>query len=316
MSDDSKSNTEPPLSLTSTPTPSIIDGDDLLARHEEESLAHLCPNAKSALQKRRRCTEELAVCEMLLRQWQVKHGMEANNEDSDDPTTAMLTEEEWADRRRTVLCYAAALEGLGRRRDAMDALRLCLGVGPEWLTEHQEIDQYPPTDRLDVPVALALAKLYFKDNRKQRAKTWCDAILCRLRECQVSSFRQETKEDSTVALRKMHRTRTTWQDGFAFTTTTTRAHINCGQRDMRRYPSASCLRDSTANGPVGTLMTQTKFAIPICWGMERTGMACFDLTIWRPFMSRRKMYHKRRHWHCLTQRRKRTPSCFVRVATS
>eukprot|EP00978_Attheya_sp_CCMP212_P005822 scaffold12972_cov44-Attheya_sp.AAC.1 len=140
---------EPPLTLTLpstlTPTVSIIDGDDLLARREEESLAHLCPNAKSALQKRRRCTEELAVCEMLLRQWQVKHGMEANNDDADDPTTT-LAEEEWADRRRTVLCYAAALEGLGRRRDAMDALRLCLGVGPEWLTEHQELDEYPPSD--------------------------------------------------------------------------------------------------------------------------------------------------------------------------
>jgi len=152
----------------------VFDGDDLLARREEESLAHMCPTVRAAVQKRRRCAEEIVVCEMLLRQWQVKHGMEV-----EDPT--QLSEEELADRRRIVLCYAPALEGLGRRRDGTDALRLCLGVGEECFTEHEACDEFPSEEHLDVSVALALAKLYFKDNRKDRALDWCDAILHKLR---------------------------------------------------------------------------------------------------------------------------------------
>ena len=152
----------------------VFDADELLARREEESLAHItCPKIKAAVQKRRRCAEEVVVCEQLLKQWQVKHGMEV------DPT--QLSDDELAERRRIVLCYAAALEGLGRRRDDTDALRLCLGVGQECFTEHEESDTFPPEEHLDVSVALALAKLYFKDNRKERAMAWCDAILHKLR---------------------------------------------------------------------------------------------------------------------------------------
>ena len=154
----------------------VVDGDDMLARYEEESLAHLnllCPEMKAAARRRRRCAEEIFVCETMLRQWQVKHGMEV------DPTS--LDREELDDRRRIVLCYASALDGAGRRRDAVDALRLCLGVGQEWLTEHEEMDECPAGDNLDATVALALAKLYFKDGRKDRATTWCDAVLRKLR---------------------------------------------------------------------------------------------------------------------------------------
>eukprot|EP00584_Thalassiosira_punctigera_P010301 CAMPEP_0172546906 /NCGR_PEP_ID=MMETSP1067-20121228/16568_1 /TAXON_ID=265564 ORGANISM="Thalassiosira punctigera, Strain Tpunct2005C2" /NCGR_SAMPLE_ID=MMETSP1067 /ASSEMBLY_ACC=CAM_ASM_000444 /LENGTH=548 /DNA_ID=CAMNT_0013333905 /DNA_START=75 /DNA_END=1718 /DNA_ORIENTATION=+ len=153
----------------------IFDGDDLLDRRLEESLAHLCPKARAAVQKRRRCAEEIVVCELLLRQWQVKHGMEV------DPTR--LSEEELSDRRRIALCHAAALEGVAnRRREGIDVLRLCLGGEREcFTTEHEERDEFPPEEHLDVAVALALAKLYFKDNRKERALAWCDAILRKLR---------------------------------------------------------------------------------------------------------------------------------------
>lgn len=164
----------------------VFDGDDFLARREEESLSHItCPKIRANVQKRRRCAEEIIVGKMLLKQWQAKHGMEGdtNNED------------ELADRRRIVLCYAAALEGLGRRRDGIDALRLCLGVLQECFTEHEDCDEFPSEEQLDVSVALALAKLYFKDNRKERALAWCDAILHKLR----SDARCCSKEDISDA---------------------------------------------------------------------------------------------------------------------
>lgn len=148
-----------------------FDGDDFLARREEESLAHMCPKTREAVQKRRRYAEEISVCKMLLRAWQVEHGMEV------DPT--QLSEEELADRRRITLCYAAALEGIGRRREGIDALRLFLGVVQECFKDSDE--QLPSEEYLDVSAALALAKLYFKDNRKDYAQAWCDGILNKLR---------------------------------------------------------------------------------------------------------------------------------------
>jgi len=151
----------------------IFDGDDLLAQREEQSLAHItCPKAREAILNRRRHAEEIVVCEMLLKQWQAMHGMEGGD---------MLNDTELEERRRIVLCYAAALEGLGRRRDAVDALRLCLGVCQEVFIEHEDSDIYPSGEQLDVGVALALTKLYFKDNRKERAFAWCNAILQKLR---------------------------------------------------------------------------------------------------------------------------------------
>ena len=153
----------------------FFDGDDLLAQRENESLAHItCPETRAAVLNRHRYAEEIVVCEMLLKQWQAMHGMEGGD-------TTELNDEELGERRRIVLCYTAALEGLGRRRDAVDALRLCLGICQECFTEHEDCDEYPPEEYLDVSVALALTKLYFKDNRKDRAYCWCDVILQKLR---------------------------------------------------------------------------------------------------------------------------------------
>ena len=154
-------------------TKEIFDGDDLLAQREEQSLAHItCPKTREAILNRRRYTEEIVVCEMLLKQWQAMYGMEGGDQ---------LNDTELEERRRIVLCYTAALEGLGRRREAVDALRLCLGVCQEVFTEHEDSDTYPSEEQLDVSVALALTKLYFKDNRKGRAFAWCNAILQKLR---------------------------------------------------------------------------------------------------------------------------------------
>ena len=151
----------------------IFDGDDLLAQREEESLSHItCPKARQNILNRRRYAEEVVVCEMLLKQWQSMHGMEGSDS---------LNDTELEERRRIVLCYAAALEGSGRRRDAVDALRLCLGICQEVFTEDEDSDTYPSEERLDISVALALTKLYFKDNRKERAFAWCNAILQKLR---------------------------------------------------------------------------------------------------------------------------------------
>jgi len=154
-------------------TKEIFDGDDLLAQREEEALAHItCPKAREAILNRRRYAEEIVVCEMLLKQWQSMHGMEGSDS---------LENTELEERRHIVLCYAAALEGLGRRRDAVDALRLSLGICEEVYTENEDYDTYPSEEQLDVSVALALTKLYFKDNRKERAFAWCNAILQKLR---------------------------------------------------------------------------------------------------------------------------------------
>ena len=58
----------------------IFDGDDLLAQREEASLAHItCPKAREAILNRRRYSEEIVVCEMLLKQWQSMHGMEGGD---------------------------------------------------------------------------------------------------------------------------------------------------------------------------------------------------------------------------------------------
>ena len=151
----------------------IFDGDDLLAQRGEEALAHItCPKAREAILNRRKYAEEIVVCEMLLKQWQAMHGMEGDD---------TLNDTQLEERRRIVLCYAAALEGLGRRRDAVDALRLCLGICQEVFTEHEDSDTFPLEEQLDISVALALTKLYFKDNRKERAFAWCNAILQKLR---------------------------------------------------------------------------------------------------------------------------------------
>lgn len=162
------------------PEDEFFDGDDLLARREEESLFRIpCPKAREAARERRRFSEEIAVCETLRRSWQVRHGMEV------DPTA--LADGELSNIRRITLCYAAALEGVGRRDDGVDALRLYLGVGKERFRDCPDDDddddeeRLPPNQTLDVSAALALAKLYFKANRKKRAFAWCDAILSRLR---------------------------------------------------------------------------------------------------------------------------------------
>jgi hypothetical protein len=165
--------TGPPSCDDNKSLPAALDADDMLARRDEDRLAHLCAESQSAVQKRRHHAEEIVVCEYLLQEWQGIYGMEVDATQL-DPT-------ELAERRRIVLCHAAALEGTGRRREATDALRMCLGVGEEWLSENQEFDEYPSIEVLDVTVALALAKLYFKDNRKDRAMTWCDAVLQKLR---------------------------------------------------------------------------------------------------------------------------------------
>ena len=186
----------------------VFDGDGLLARHEKLSLAHIsCPKIKQSIHKRRVHKEEIKVCEMLLQQWQAKHGMEVSLSCHGRESSQSLTNNEELDnRRRIVLCYAAALEGLGRRREGEDVLRLCLGVAEECYTElqssspssspspspspsyddnHDDNDDdelhFPSEKYLDVSVALALAKLYFKDNRKNRALAWCNAILNKLR---------------------------------------------------------------------------------------------------------------------------------------
>lgn len=64
----------------------VLDGDDLLRARDEESLAHLSTKAKEQFLNRRRCNEEIEVCLVHIKQFQLQHGMEV------DPTT--LTQEQ------------------------------------------------------------------------------------------------------------------------------------------------------------------------------------------------------------------------------
>jgi len=150
-----------------------LDGDDLLAAHEEIVFANagLSSSDIDSLRQRRKRTEEIAVCQMLLNGWHARHGMEID--------ASSMSAEELGERRRIVLCYASALEGLQRRQAAVDALRLGLNVAEEEFGLGVE-EEFAP-EELDVQLTLALAKLYFKDNRKEKAMWWLHTLLTQLR---------------------------------------------------------------------------------------------------------------------------------------
>lgn len=167
----------------------VLDGDDLLRARDEESLAHLSTKAKEQFLNRRRCNEEIEVCLVHIKQFQLQHGMEV------DPTT--LTQEQLYNRNRIVLCYAAALEGVSRRNDGIDALRLHLGIRPKWECCTED-DDFPSDENMQASlvVALALAKLYFKDNQKKIAMAWCVCVLDKIRNNEVSCCPKELVSDA------------------------------------------------------------------------------------------------------------------------
>jgi hypothetical protein len=159
-----------PRPATTTRTTTIIDADELLARHEasfQEAGASL--QQIEDLRRTKRYREEQAVCKQLLRNYlQQKEdalpGVHVfvcrNNEhkDSEEITTATTN---------IVLCYAAALDGLGQPANACTMLE-------SYLVSRS-------TGERDVPVTLALAKLYFKANSKSKAMEMCLKILQQLR---------------------------------------------------------------------------------------------------------------------------------------
>ena len=77
-----------------------------------------------------------------------------------------------ATRRKVVLSYASALEGLGKR-----GMAIC--ILDDFLKETSGGDD--GDDDCDVAVTLVLAKLLFKDNRKAEAQVQCDLILSHVR---------------------------------------------------------------------------------------------------------------------------------------
>ena len=169
-----------------------LDGDDLLEAHEALAYvrAGLSPAAIESLRQRKKYNEEIAVCKMLLQVWHAQHGMELHHNSS------VLTEDV-NERRRIVLCYAGALEGLRRRQEAVDALRLCLNIGKEEFNEEAEEggDDDLPDGPLDIQVTLALAKLYFKDNQKEKAMRWLQSLLTQLRGTAANSIPAEEVSD-------------------------------------------------------------------------------------------------------------------------
>jgi hypothetical protein len=222
-----------------------IDTDDLLARHEA-SLDRSVGQDPSAeiIQARRirtRLLEERAVCRRQLaihEEW--GYDVIGNNSSSNScsvetfqfrraramctnttvPTgtshlkhhnkTSTITAKSHEERRRVVLSFAAALDGLDQRQNAImlleSYLRNCHShafptVQHDCHNGHDDDDDYDDdsndTDddsynsngyiqqqkklHLDIPVTLALAKLYFKGNDKQNAMQLCLQILDHIR---------------------------------------------------------------------------------------------------------------------------------------
>ncbi|KAI2498744.1 hypothetical protein MHU86_15755 [Fragilaria crotonensis] len=203
-----------------------IDTDDLLAQHEASLDRSVGQNPSTEIiQARRirmRLLEERAVCRRQLaihEEWgyDVK-GSSSNSSNScavetfrfrmkhHDETT--ITAESRDERRRVVLCFAAALDGLDQRQNAImlleSYLRNCHSHGNDNGQDHvDDDDDYDDDDssdsnddayiknnncsnynrqqtkerHLDIPVTLALAKLYFKGNDKQNAMQLCLQIL-------------------------------------------------------------------------------------------------------------------------------------------
>ena len=113
------------------------------------------------------------MCRVLLLKWHRRNEMDTEAE------MAWLEDSDVDERQRIAMCHAAALEDVGGRREGVDALRVCLGVGeerfagpnPTTTAERMERaagsdDEFQSEAHVEVffGVALALAKLSFKDN--------------------------------------------------------------------------------------------------------------------------------------------------------
>ncbi|KAI2505577.1 hypothetical protein MHU86_8819 [Fragilaria crotonensis] len=202
-----------------------IDTDDLLAQHEASLDRSVGQNPSTEIiQARRirmRLLEERAVCRRQLaihEEWgyDVK-GSSSNSSNSCAVETfrfrikhhdkTAITAESRDERRRVVLCFAAALDGLDQRQNAImlleSYLRNCHSLGNDNGQHVDDDDDYDDDDssdsnddaytnndncnnfnqqqtkerHLDIPVTLALAKLYFKGNDKQNAMQLCLQIL-------------------------------------------------------------------------------------------------------------------------------------------
>jgi hypothetical protein len=177
-----------------TATPTIIDGDELLARHEASFLLESGVSLQQIedLRRTKRCREEQAVCKQLLRNYLYQKedalpGVQVfickNNEhkDSEEITTATEITKETTN---IVLCYAAALDGVNQPASACTMLESYL--------------MSRSSGEMDVPVTLALAKLYFKANDKAKAMEMCQQILQQLRSvsCVADICSQEDASDA------------------------------------------------------------------------------------------------------------------------
>ena len=128
------------------PPAAPLDADELLAAYEAERWAALVANGThtaaevALLRKRKRHKEECVLCSFMLRTraWEGDPGLTA---------------------RQVHLCYAAALDGLNRRPQAIAHLEEAHAALPD-----------------DTTVALGLAKLLFKADRKAEALQRCEAV--------------------------------------------------------------------------------------------------------------------------------------------
>lgn len=147
----------------------FTDADDLLSQHEEQHYATLTltPAALEQMKARKVHQEQVAVCAAMLRQ-QDTTMMDHH------PTT----------KQKVMLCYASALEGLGKRGMAISMLQEFLLLLDE--SCHHQSSTSTTTQQDDyncnVAVTLVLAKLLFKDNRKAEAQVHCDCILNHIRQ--------------------------------------------------------------------------------------------------------------------------------------
>lgn len=186
------------------------DSDELLLLHEKEQYRDLSPEAIKLMRAKKRCKEEIAVCHQMLRRWGMLNKTSHNNSLQQQldvtVTPGRTTRSDEAARRDVVLCYAPALDGLGRTHDAAVLLESYLGMHPTSSSssseeEDDDEDHHARNEPqgtsavVNIPLTLALAKLYFKIQKNKEATELCTIIQNLIRRHQQQSASSDSKEE-------------------------------------------------------------------------------------------------------------------------
>jgi hypothetical protein len=173
----------------------ITDSDEMLLLHEEERYRDYSQAEIQVMRARKRCKEEIAVCHQMLMRW----GMFRSNHNPlkiDVTRAPRRSRDDEAARRDVVLCYAPALDGLGRTMDATVLLESYLGMYPTSSSDEEDDDDCSREPQgisavVNISLTLALAKLYFKVKRNKESMELCTGIQNLIRQHQNCSASKE-----------------------------------------------------------------------------------------------------------------------------